>query len=101
MLMELISALARAHDIAILFTEHDMNAVFKHADRIIVLVQGEIIAAASRNGAVTPRFNRPHDPRAKVLRMLASSHRPLPSFAPEPLRVEGNTQRKSFLPRGA
>ena len=38
---------------------------------------------------------------AKALRMSTSSHRPLPSFAPEPLRVEGNAQRKSLLPRGA
>ena len=28
-----------------LFTEHDMDAVFAHADSIIVLVRGEIIAA--------------------------------------------------------
>ena len=30
-----------------LFTEHDMDAVFAHADRILVLVRGEIIAAGS------------------------------------------------------
>ena len=28
-----------------LFTEHDMDVVFAHADRILVLVRGEIIAA--------------------------------------------------------
>ena len=27
-----------------LFTEHDMDAVFDHADAVIVLVRGEIIA---------------------------------------------------------
>ena len=30
-----------------LFTEHDMDAVFAHADRILVLVRGEIIAAGT------------------------------------------------------
>jgi branched-chain amino acid transport system ATP-binding protein len=29
----------------VLFTEHDMGAVFGHADDIVVLVRGEIIAA--------------------------------------------------------
>jgi branched-chain amino acid transport system ATP-binding protein len=28
----------------VLFTEHDLDAVFAHADRILVLVRGEIIA---------------------------------------------------------
>jgi len=31
--------------IAVLFTEHDMDVVFAHADRVLVLVQGELIAA--------------------------------------------------------
>ena len=30
--------------VGVLFTEHDMDAVFAHADRILVLVRGEIIA---------------------------------------------------------
>jgi branched-chain amino acid transport system ATP-binding protein len=29
---------------AVLFTEHDMDVVFEHADRIIVLDRGHIIA---------------------------------------------------------
>ena len=38
--------------IGVLFTEHDMDAVFAHADDIIVLVRGEIIAAGrARRGA--------------------------------------------------
>jgi branched-chain amino acid transport system ATP-binding protein len=46
-LMELTARLARARNIGVLFTEHDMNAVFAHADRILVLVRGEIIAAGT------------------------------------------------------
>ena len=46
-LMTLIAGVARGRGIAILFTEHDMSAVFGHADRILVLVRGEIIAAGT------------------------------------------------------
>ena len=43
-LMDLASALARQESIAVLFTEHDMDIVFGHADRVIVLDRGRIIA---------------------------------------------------------
>jgi len=43
-LMDLASALARQERIAVLFTEHDMDIVFGHADRVIVLDRGQIIA---------------------------------------------------------
>ena len=42
--MQLAADLARGSNIAVLFTEHDMDVVFKHADRIIVLAQGRLIA---------------------------------------------------------
>jgi branched-chain amino acid transport system ATP-binding protein len=31
--------------VAVLFTEHDMDVVFGHADRVIVLDRGRVIAA--------------------------------------------------------
>ena len=43
-LMQLTAAIARESRIGVLFTEHDMDAVFAHADDILVLVRGEIIA---------------------------------------------------------
>ena len=46
-LMDLASALAREQNIAVLFTEHDMDIVFGHADRVIVLDRGRIIAEGS------------------------------------------------------
>jgi branched-chain amino acid transport system ATP-binding protein len=46
-LMGLTAAIARQQRIGVLFTEHDMDAVFAHADRILVLVRGEIIAAGT------------------------------------------------------
>jgi len=43
-LMQLTAELARASNIAVLFTEHDMDVVFAHADRILVLNRGKLIA---------------------------------------------------------
>jgi len=46
-LMQLAADLARGSGIAVLFTEHDMDVVFTHADRIVVLSGGELIAQGS------------------------------------------------------
>jgi branched-chain amino acid transport system ATP-binding protein len=43
-LMELTSRIVRQQEIAVLFTEHDMDVVFAHADRIVVLNRGRVIA---------------------------------------------------------
>ena len=43
-LMALVALLAREHSIAVLFTEHDMDVVFAHAHRILVLHRGRLIA---------------------------------------------------------
>ncbi|HWB47104.1 MAG TPA: ABC transporter ATP-binding protein [Hyphomicrobiaceae bacterium] len=43
-LMALTRSIAREQNIAVLFTEHDMDTVFAHADRIIVLDRGRLIA---------------------------------------------------------
>jgi branched-chain amino acid transport system ATP-binding protein len=46
-MMDLASTLARQENIAVLFTEHDMDIVFGHADRVIVLDRGRVIAEGS------------------------------------------------------
>jgi branched-chain amino acid transport system ATP-binding protein len=43
-LMDLTSKVVAEGNLALLFTEHDMDIVFTHADRIIVLMQGSVIA---------------------------------------------------------
>ena len=43
-LMAAAGELARRDRVAVLFTEHDMDVVFGHADRVIVLDRGRIIA---------------------------------------------------------
>lgn len=48
-LMALTSEIVQTQDIGVLFTEHDMDAVFGHADRIIVLNRGELVAEGTPN----------------------------------------------------
>jgi branched-chain amino acid transport system ATP-binding protein len=46
-LMRLTARIAKEQAIGVLFTEHDMDVVFEHADRIIVLNRGTLIAEGS------------------------------------------------------
>ncbi|MBM3570389.1 MAG: ABC transporter ATP-binding protein [Alphaproteobacteria bacterium] len=46
-LMALAARIARERGIGVLFTEHDMDVVFGHADRIMVLSRGRLIAAGA------------------------------------------------------
>ena len=46
-LMRLTAQIAREQAIGVLFTEHDMDVVFEHADRILVLNRGSLIAEGS------------------------------------------------------
>jgi branched-chain amino acid transport system ATP-binding protein len=42
--MQLVADIVRSRGISVLFTEHDMDVVFGHADRVMVLCRGEMIA---------------------------------------------------------
>jgi len=44
-LMALTKRLVRERNLGVLFTEHSMDVVFAHADRIIVLARGQLIAS--------------------------------------------------------
>jgi branched-chain amino acid transport system ATP-binding protein len=48
-LMQLTADIAKENAIGVLFTEHDMDVVFEHADRILVLNRGTLIAEGSPN----------------------------------------------------
>ena len=43
--MQLTAEIVRERNVAVLFTEHDMDVVFRHADNVIVLNRGRIIAS--------------------------------------------------------
>lgn len=59
-LMELVSALVAERALGVLFTEHDMDVVFGHADRVLVLDRGVLIADG------TPEAVRA-DPRVRAV----------------------------------
>jgi len=48
-LMRLTAKIAREQSIGVLFTEHDMDVVFEHASRILVLNRGTLIAEGTPN----------------------------------------------------
>ena len=43
-LMDLVAGIARERALGVLFTEHDMDIVFGHADRVLVMHRGRLIA---------------------------------------------------------
>src|SRR5471030_2097826 len=47
LLMNLVDRISREKGISVLFTEHDMDVVFRHADRVIVMSEGKLIAQGS------------------------------------------------------
>jgi branched-chain amino acid transport system ATP-binding protein len=57
-LMALTAEIVRERNVAVLFTEHDMDTVFRHADTVLVLNRGRIIASG------TPEMVR-EDPRVR------------------------------------
>jgi branched-chain amino acid transport system ATP-binding protein len=59
-LMRLTAGIARQQSIGVLFTEHDMDVVFEHADRILVLNRGTLIAKG------TPAEVR-HNPEVRAI----------------------------------
>lgn len=54
-IMQLTSDIVNERNISVLFTEHDMDVVFGHAHRVLVLNRGELIA----NGSVDEIRNNP------------------------------------------
>jgi branched-chain amino acid transport system ATP-binding protein len=46
-LMDRTESIAATEHIGVLFTEHDMDVVFGHARRVLVLMRGEVIAAGT------------------------------------------------------
>jgi branched-chain amino acid transport system ATP-binding protein len=77
-LMALTRRLVRERNLGVLFTEHSMDVVFAHADRIIVLARGQLIASGA------PQEIRDH---AKVREVYFGSGKLLgatPAVAPTP-----------------
>lgn len=69
-LVSLVKQIVRTRNMGVLFTEHSMDVVFDHADRIIVLARGRLIAEGS------PQVIRDHP---QVREVYFGSH---PGLAP-------------------
>jgi branched-chain amino acid transport system ATP-binding protein len=63
-LMQLVHALTRSSDghaaLAVLYTEHNMDAVFGIADRVLVLMQGRIAASGTAQEVASNELVRTH-----------------------------------------
>ncbi len=57
--MRLTAQIAKEKSIGVLFTEHDMDVVFEHADRILVLNRGTLIARARPRKSGATRRSAP------------------------------------------
>lgn len=58
-LMALVSKISEQRDLSVLFTEHDMDVVFGHADRIVVLDRGRLVAQGTQEEVrVDPEVKR-------------------------------------------
>ncbi|MBX9963933.1 MAG: ABC transporter ATP-binding protein [Burkholderiales bacterium] len=58
-LMALVSRISAQRDLSVLFTEHDMDVVFGHADRIVVLDCGRLVAQGTQEEVrVDPEVKR-------------------------------------------
>jgi branched-chain amino acid transport system ATP-binding protein len=72
-LMGLTAGIARDRTIGVFFTEHDMDVVFGHADRVLVLNRGTLIAKARpRRCAPTPTFRRFLSGRARSMEPIVA-----------------------------
>ncbi len=65
-LMAEVAALARESALGVLFTEHDMDVVFGHADRVLVLHQGRVVAAGAPDAVR-------NDPRVRAIYLGAAA----------------------------
>ncbi|MGY2051034.1 ABC transporter ATP-binding protein [Methylobacterium sp. JK268] len=75
-LMALTARVARSQGIGILYTEHDMEAVFGHADRVLVLVRGTIIAEGAPDAVrADPRVRQAYLGEAGVAAALRARRR--------------------------
>jgi len=55
-LMETVRSLAHADNLAVLVTMHDLNLAARYADRVALLVGGEVRAAGSARQVLTPEL---------------------------------------------
>lgn len=74
-MMALTVRLARSRNIGVLFTEHSMDVVFAHADRVLVMARGQLIAEGA------PQSVR-DDPQVQAVYLGTGAASRAPAVAP-------------------
>ncbi|MBI0537157.1 ABC transporter ATP-binding protein [Roseomonas sp. KE2513] len=87
--LELLARLKRELGMALLLITHDLAIVRRHADRVVVMKDGQAV----EQGAVAEVFTRPAHPYTRMLIETQPQGRApaLPAEAPEILRAKGVT----------
>jgi microcin C transport system ATP-binding protein len=86
-ILELLADLKRRLGMALLLITHDLSIVRRHADRVVVMKDGEVV----EQGAVADVFERPQHPYTRMLLATEPKGRPAPvaESASEVLRGDG------------
>lgn len=81
-LMALTRKLVRERGLSVLFTEHSMDVVFEHADRVLVLARGQVIADGSAQQVRDdPQVQTVYFGRGRTLPSMASATPPQSALA--------------------
>ncbi len=91
-ILELLAALKRRRGMAMLLITHDLQIVRRHADRVVVMKDGEAV----EQGAVAAVFADPAHPYTRMLLATEPRGRPAPVPADAPVVAETAELRVHF-----
>jgi microcin C transport system ATP-binding protein len=90
--LELLAELRRREGMAMLLITHDLAIVRRHADRVVVMKDGEAV----EQGAVSTVFDAPRHPYTRMLLETEPRGRPAPVAPDAPLVAEAEDLRVHF-----
>jgi microcin C transport system ATP-binding protein len=91
-ILELLAELRRRERMAMLLITHDLQIVRRHADRVVVMKDGEAV----EQGAVSTVFSAPRHPYTRMLLETEPRGRPAPVAADAPVVAETESLRVHF-----
>jgi microcin C transport system ATP-binding protein len=90
--LELLAELRRGERMAMLLITHDLSIVRRHADRVVVMKDGEAV----EQGAVSAVFAAPRHPYTRMLLETEPRGRPAPVAPDAPVVAEAESLRVHF-----
>ncbi len=90
--LELLAELRRGERMAMLLITHDLSIVRRHADRVVVMKDGEAV----EQGAVSSVFAAPRHPYTRMLLETEPRGRPAPVAPDAPVVAEAESLRVHF-----